>query len=87
MSAPSFYEVRCENCRTSVPPETRRCIHCGGAIGSSGLSRLAAARGLPVDVDAEDEEGVGPSRARNILWLVTAAIAIVMSALRTCTPS
>jgi hypothetical protein len=78
MAASNFYEVRCENCRTSFPPETKRCIHCGGLIG--GRLRLGAG----AENDQESESPV-PSRARNLLWLVTAVVAVVMSVLRNCT--
>jgi ribosomal protein L37E len=77
MAASNFYEVRCENCRTSFPPETKRCIHCGGPIG--GRLRLGASA-------EDDEQSPVPSRARNLLWLVTAVLAVVMSVLRNCTP-
>ena len=75
MAASDFYEVRCENCRTTFPPETKRCIHCGGLIG--GRHRRGAG-------GEDDEESPVPSRARNLLWLVTALLAVVMSVLRNC---
>ena len=75
MAASNFYEVRCENCRTSFPPETKRCIHCGGLIGGR----------LPLGASAEDDaESPVPARARNLLWGVTAVLAVVMSLLRNC---
>lgn len=87
MAASNSYEVRCENCRTSFPPETKRCIHCGGPIGG-GLGRLLPGGAAPAGASAEDrEESLPPSRARNVLWLVTVVIAVVMSALRNCTPA
>ncbi len=86
MAASNFYEVRCENCRTSFPPETKRCIHCGGPIGGGPLRWLPAA-GAPAGAGAGDEEAVPQSRARTVLWLVTAVIAVVMSLLRNCTQS
>ena len=33
-----LYEVRCPSCRTSFPPETKRCIHCGGPLGKRLLA-------------------------------------------------
>ncbi len=83
MEASNFYEVRCENCRVSFPPETKRCIHCGGPIGS-GPGRWLPAAGVPGGASAEAEEPLPQSRARNVLWLVTAVIAVVMSLLRNC---
>jgi len=35
-SEPSPYEVRCPRCDVSFPPETRKCLHCGGPTGKSG---------------------------------------------------
>lgn len=86
MAASNFYEVRCENCRTSFPPETKRCIHCGGPIGGGAPSWLPGG-GAPAGASEGDEgESLPPSRVRNVLWLVTVVIAVVMSALRNCTP-
>jgi hypothetical protein len=88
MEASNFYEVRCESCRTSFPPETKRCIHCGGPIGG-GLGRWLPGGAAPAGASAEDGEEASPasSRARTVLWLVTAVIAVVMSALRNCAPA
>jgi hypothetical protein len=86
MAASNYYEIRCEKCGTSFPPETKRCIHCGGPLGT-GLGRLFAPGRAPAGVPAEEEEEeeVPFQRGRNVVWLVTAAIALVLSALRTCT--
>ena len=85
MPASNFYEVRCENCRTTFPPEAKRCIHCGGPLGESPLRWLAAG-GAPAGATPEDDEEALPSsRVRNVLWLVTAALAVLMSVLRNCT--
>jgi hypothetical protein len=84
MAASNFYEVRCESCRTSFPPETKRCIHCGGSLGS-GLGRWAPGAAPAGAGAGDDEEALPPSRARNLLWLVTAVLAVVMSVLRNCT--
>lgn len=100
MAASNYYEVRCESCKTSFPPETKRCIHCGGPLGA-GLGRWlpsragpgpAAARpapagsappGAPAPEEADEDE-LPFQRGGRIIWLVTAAIAIVLSALRSC---
>ena len=33
---PAHFEVRCPRCEVSFPPETRRCIHCGGPTSKPG---------------------------------------------------
>jgi len=74
MTASDFYEVRCPSCRTSFPPETKRCIHCGGPLGAGGGAV----------VDAESDEDVPFRSGRSIVWVVTAVIALVLSMLRNC---
>ncbi len=79
----NVYEVRCESCRTSFPPETKRCFHCGGPLGP-GLGRLLR----PAALGAEEAEAEGgeilQSRGRNLLWVVTAVLALGVSLLRSC---
>jgi hypothetical protein len=29
----SFYEIRCDRCNVSFPPETKVCFHCGERLG------------------------------------------------------
>ena len=81
MAASNYYEVRCENCKTSFPPETKRCIHCGGPLGA-GLGRLFAPGKAPAGVPAEEEaeEELPFQRGRSIVWVVTAVIALGLSA-------
>jgi hypothetical protein len=83
-----FYEVRCENCRTTFPPETKRCIHCGGPLGT-GLGALLRPRGgevgrPPPGAPDEDEESLAQGPARSVLWVVTALLAVGISLLRSC---
>jgi len=78
MTASDFYEVRCENCRTSFPPETKRCIHCGGRLGAGA----AAAAG-----ESETSDELPFQRGRSIVWVVTAVIALLLSMLRNCQSS
>lgn len=88
MSGTEFYEVRCENCRTSFPPEAKRCIHCGGPLGG-GLAALlrqrAPAGGEPgLVLEEEGEEQDVPSPGRSLLWVITAVVAVGISMLRAC---
>ena len=87
MPASSFYEVRCENCRTTVPPETKRCIHCGGPLGESPLRWVALGGAPPSAAEDEDTGPVVTSRARTLLWGFTAVLALLMSVLRHCAQS
>lgn len=41
------YEVRCPRCQVSFPVETRKCIHCGGAIARSRNVQIEGTTGLP----------------------------------------
>lgn len=85
MAASNSYEVRCENCNTSFPPETKRCIHCGGPLGSRLGGLLAGSRAPDASGgEEEDDQEVPFQRGRNVIWIVTALIALVLSALRTC---
>jgi hypothetical protein len=88
MAVTEFYEIRCENCRTSFPPEAKRCIHCGGALGG-GLATLLSARRraggepeLVFEEEAEEREVQTPGRS--LLWVITAAVAVGISMLRSC---
>jgi hypothetical protein len=86
MAEPTYYEVRCPNCNTSFPPETKRCIHCGGPLGGGMRGWIAVARGGgPSPAEEEQAEAELPfQRGRNIMWVVTAVIALVLSMLRAC---
>ncbi|MEN8159569.1 MAG: hypothetical protein ABFS41_05790 [Myxococcota bacterium] len=99
MSSTEFHEIRCENCRTSFPPETKRCIHCGGPLGG-GLAALlrqrptpggqpapaegAAARApVPIAEEEDEEQGI-QAPGRSLIWVITAMIAVGISMLRAC---
>jgi hypothetical protein len=89
MAGTEFYEVRCENCRTSFPPEAKRCVHCGGPLGrglAALLSQRRAADGEPEFVleEAVEEEQEVQTPGRSLLWVITAAIAVGISMLRSC---
>ena len=75
------YEVRCYRCQCSFAPGTKQCLHCGGPLGAR--PELPFARG-PAGVPAEQAEVQVPSFARVVLWLLSAAVAIALSALQTC---
>jgi hypothetical protein len=76
-----LYEVRCHPCQCSFAPGTKQCLHCGGPLGTR--LELPFARG-PGGASAEEAEVQVPSFARVVLWLLSAAVAIGLSALQTC---
>lgn len=81
----TVYEVRCERCKTSFAPETRRCVHCGGPVGRGRL--FAAMQGAPpLDRGGAEEvdEDIGAA-PRSRLWMAMVAMAVLASLLRTCT--
>jgi len=95
MSDPGVVEVRCEACQCSFAPETRQCIHCGGALGPGRLFRAVGQRDLGpesgsergeslFEVEQEDENAELPGRGRNLVWAFTAAAFMLLSALRNC---
>lgn len=89
MTTSNVYEVRCERCRTSFAPETKRCIHCGGPLGRGigALLQPGAApngRAAEPDAEAEVEEEIVQVPGRNLLWIVTAVLALGVSLLRAC---
>jgi hypothetical protein len=50
----TYFEVRCERCKTSFAAGTKQCIHCGGALGRRllGFDTLSGARaGRPPSAD------------------------------------
>jgi hypothetical protein len=77
---PQPYEVRCHRCRCSFAPGTKQCLHCGGPLGQPPFVLAAGPPG------AADEEAAPttPSFARGVLWLISAGVAVALSALQTC---
>ena len=92
MAGTELYEVRCENCRTSFPPEAKRCLHCGGPLGR-GLAALLSQRRtmggepefvLEEGVEEQEQEQEVQTPGRSLLWMITAAFAVGISMLRSC---
>jgi ribosomal protein L37E len=81
------YEVRCERCRTSFAPETRRCVHCGAPL-ATGRRMVSTHEGFDPVYPAEDdpaEEGEVLARGpRTVLWVVIALITALASLVRSC---
>jgi hypothetical protein len=77
------YEVRCYRCSCSFAPGTKQCLHCGGRLLPPGLAP-AAVLGAAQAGAGEEVETAPPSFARVLLWLVSAGVAVALSALQTC---
>jgi hypothetical protein len=85
MADTTYYEVRCPNCNTSFPPEAKRCVHCGGPLGGGLRGWITLGGGAPSPAEEEQAEAELPfQRGRNVVWVVTAVIALVLSMLRSC---
>lgn len=82
MSDQTIYEVRCEECRTSFAPETRRCVHCGAPL-HRGRRVVALAEDFDPDPHPEETEllAKGPRAA---IWVAMALLTAIASMLRTC---
>lgn len=74
----SYYEVRCERCRTSFAPGTKRCAHCGGAIGRQllGFEMPGLLGGMP-QPDAEPASPDGRTKFFRIAMLVLVVISAI----------
>ena len=87
MSKDIVYEVRCENCRTSFAPETRRCVHCGAPL-AKGRQMVSMGRSFDpahLPEDGPEEEGELLARGpRAAIWVVIALVTAIASMLRTC---
>jgi hypothetical protein len=78
------YEVRCYRCQCSFAPGTKRCVHCGERIGGAPVAIGLVDGASPPAGAADDARPEVPSFARGLLWLVSAAAAVLLSALQTC---
>ena len=60
MDSSTEYEVRCPSCDVSFPVGQKRCIHCGGTLGSRGMKelRLTSMEGLQTS-GAQDDSPQG----------------------------
>ncbi len=78
VSDSSYYEVRCERCRTSFAPGTKQCAHCGGAIGRQllGFQLPGVLGGLP-QPDAEPTSADGRTKFFRIAMLVLVVISAI----------
>lgn len=80
------YEVRCERCSVSFPPETRRCMHCGGPTSRarpevvSGGQVVIHRQGGPEALGPEELAGADPeSTSRTPLRIATGLVWILVA--------
>lgn len=82
------FEIHCPRCKVTFPPEAKRCLHCGGKLGSPGLS-IAGDSGpqlgaeLPFEVEATGEDaprGSGLRTGFGGMWIIFAVIVTLMRA-------
>jgi len=88
MADTTYFEVRCERCKTSFAPGTKQCIHCGGAIGRRllALDALSARRpGAPAGSDMETPEADAQPKMGRIVQLAMFALVVGAAILRNCT--
>jgi len=91
MPEANYFEVRCERCKSSFAPGTKRCIHCGGALGRRllALDALSGARagGRPAPGDvAPGTPDAAPSLGR-MFRVAVIALAVVAAIARACLES
>jgi hypothetical protein len=88
----AMYEVRCETCRVTFPLGTKRCLHCGGRLGSrESIPPFSAVFSESAELDpellnegeAEQTGRRGPTRlVMSLIWVL---LAVVGSFYRICT--
>jgi ribosomal protein L37E len=83
----TYFEVRCERCKTSFAAGTKQCVHCGGAIGRRLLAFDGlAGRGASMPDASEREPGAPdaqPSLGR-VFQLVMIVLVVVTAIARAC---
>lgn len=83
----TYFEVRCERCKTSFAPGTKQCIHCGGPIGRRLLAfdALGGARSrAPSPTSLETPEADAQPKAGRIFQLAMFALVVVAAIARHC---
>ncbi len=78
---PNPYEVRCHHCDTSFAPGTKQCVHCGRRVGRA-VPIVEVGPGPPIE--GSDDEEFRPSAGRSAVWIVTAILMLIGSAMRAC---
>ncbi len=80
------YEVRCQTCDVSFPPDQKVCLHCGGRLGGSSPLRGRIAAYSPIEVDETELEEL-PRRGllRSGLGVVWIVLALTATCYRVCT--
>jgi hypothetical protein len=86
MADSPYVEVRCERCQSSFAPGTKRCVHCGSALGRRPLA-LDTWTGVSAGGAGPLESGPAPDaapRLGRIVQLAMVALAVVAAVARAC---
>ena len=71
------YEIRCNRCDVSFPPDAKVCLHCGGRLGGGLPIGRKAATGPPAidgEIDPDESAGGGGFLRTGIgsIWILLA---------------
>jgi hypothetical protein len=85
----SRFELRCHQCNVSFPPDARRCMYCGGRLGTAeDAPSIVQTTELPAAELPEEEldpEGGSRSTLRILTSLLWVGLALLASLYRVCT--
>lgn len=77
------YEIRCNHCSVSFPPETKRCLHCGASLGGRGRAR-AASSFLPGLLEEETDPVDEPESRGLFRFGMSGAVWVLLALSATC---
>jgi hypothetical protein len=87
MPETTYFEVRCERCKTSFAPGTRTCVHCGGPIGRRFL-RLDPTRTSAEEILAEapgaPEAPSSGNRVASFIRIAMIGLVLISAFARAC---
>ena len=87
MADTTYYEARCERCKTSFAPGTKQCIHCGASLGRRLLAfdTLSGKRACCATPDSfNTPEADAQPRVGRIAQLAMFALVVVAAIVRNC---
>jgi hypothetical protein len=87
MADTTYFEVRCERCRTSFAPGTKSCIHCGGPLGRRFFGGDPTRRAMEEMIAGPEPVGEAPgaaSRLGTILRVAMIGLVLLSAVGRAC---